>query len=561
MDPRRSAQDVLRCHLCETPCPLMYCDICDIHLCKACVGEHLFDESKEHSVLPLQKRGSSIRFPKCPKHSNKQCEIHCEQCDIPICSQCIFSDEHEQHKKCDTLQIIENRKVVLKRDLQDLEKYIYPKYQELSIHNAVQRDELIENSEKMTKNIDKQGDSWRKEIDTVIQKMKFDLKEMDSKFLAVLNEQEVAITHTLSKMTQNIADLKKLLNSNDVSIITAYKSKNSEFRNLPPKLTASLPCFAPHLIDKDHVYSQFGSLSALSIAEEHIYTVVTPVDQYSSPDRTFIDEPRIITEINTEFGGYSNELFNVTPQSDQDIWTCGSSKIMRLINRQGDLVESIQTKSGNIPNDIAVKRRGNLVYSDQNDGTVNIINNTQVQEVIRLQGWKPLSVCCASSDDLLVVMVSDDRKQTKVVCYCGFNEKHSIQYDDSGQPLYSSEEHYNTKNISENRNLDICVSDFDAGAIVVVNQAGKLRFTYTGPPSTTKEPFKPRGITTDSQGRILTADYINDRIHILDQDGQFLRYIDNCHLWRPWGLCVDARDKLFVAESVSGKVKIIQYYL
>ncbi|XP_078342035.1 uncharacterized protein LOC111107944 [Crassostrea virginica] len=533
-DPMYSFQDVIRCDLCETPIPPKHCDICHIHLCEACVRKHLSDQSKNHYIVPFKLRGS---IPKCPYHSAKLCTLLCKNCNVSICAICSSWGEHVQHKKEDILKAMAEKKDLIRKDLHELEESIYPKYQKAATNIPVQRVDVNKHSQKLTTALDKQGEALHIELDTIIQGMKSELDYMDAQHIAAIDEQEVAINKTSTEIRQVILNLKKLLDTSDVCLVSEYTSRTEEFRNLPAQFQVILQTFSPVEINREQIHQQIGSLSELVI---------------KLPVRPLLDESRILTDIQTEH----EEIYSVSCLRDSKLWTCGDDNILRLHNLQGELLRSVRTKSGNWPEDIALTRSGDLVYTDWYDRSINLVKGTKIQTLITLRGWGPRGLCSTSSGDFLVIMTSDDYNQTKVVRYSGSTEKQTIQWDDKGNRLYSSG---NTKYLSENRNQDICVADWDADAVVVVSVAGKLRFRYTGPPSTPLESLHPRGITTESQGNILTSDWYNHRIHMIDQDGHFLRFIHNCGLQYPWGLCVDFQDDLFVAEKATGKVKKLQY--
>ncbi|XP_056000231.1 uncharacterized protein LOC130048097 [Ostrea edulis] len=552
MHPRRSAQEVLLCDLCETVPLQSHCELCNINLCVNCAVKHLSDSSKRHNVVPFLQRKVTPNYPKCPKHSEKHCELHCEECNIPVCSTCVSSGKHKGHDMSDILEKLSAKTESLQKDLKELETRIYPRYEEMASDVQTEKAELETKYGKLTTIADQQGEILHREITAIVNRRKSAIAEMKTKHLDALNKNTEEITQKMAELKQIMSDLKSILKLNDVSLTSTYKSRNSQFRTLPPKVRVKLPSFSPQKINKDQLNEMFGSLPPLSINTEHGDTMKSAEAVSSPPVKPLLDEPCVTAIIDT---GY-RELYSVSCLSEDQVWTRGYNKTMNLLNLQSKLLTSIQTKSGYSPGDIAVTRDGDLVYTDYNNNTVNLIKNKQIQTVITLQGWRPGYVCCTAGNDLLVTMISDDRKQSKVVRYSGSTEKQSIQFDDQGRPLYSSGPYSDIKYLSENKNLDICVADYSA--VVVVNQSGKLRFRYTGHSSNTKQSFKPYGLTTDSQSHILTADPDNHRIHILDQDGQFLRYI-HCDLKFPFGLCVDIRDNLFVAEWYTAKVKKIQY--
>lgn len=108
--------------------------------------------------------------------------------------------------------------------------------------------------------------------------------------------------------------------------------------------------------------------------------------------------------------------------------------------------------------------------------------------------------------------------------------KQEIYKDENGEPIFEEGKEMHCLCFMENNNGDICISDDNADVMIVVNLAGKVRFRYDGKPARKNNQFSPRNIVTDSLNQIIIADYSNSCLHIINQDGQFLKCVDNCGL-------------------------------
>lgn len=551
---------IIPCELCEHP--EMHCDHCNVNMCLACVGKHLSDFSIPHNIVPFVNRGSTLKHPFCKDHSDKTCELYCQTCKSPVCISCV--SKHQGHSFLDNNKIFDAQIEIMKKDLEELKRVIHPMFEKTELEINTEKSNVEIHYDKLKTTTSQDGENLHREIDILVNRRLLEINELKTTHLALLNEQEEENTYNISKITQSIVDLNVLLTSNDISIVSNYISKNDEFRRLPPKIKVNLPSISPQKINREKLSEQFGSLFISSSSTIQRYSLETSVAESYPCTRTSQEDPfpmkllrnkpQVISSFVTNLKGLSNLIC----LNDKEIWITDLNKLMNLVNIEGEVIKSVHTKSGDTTEDIAVTKSGDLIYTDYNDRSVNIVKNTQIRTLFKVRGWKPRGICCTSTDDLLVVLVSHDNKPAKVVRYSGTKEKQSIQFSDKGQQLYSSSPCI--KYITESKNLDICVADNDAGTIVVVNKGGKLRFKYTCPLSKCMQSFNPVGITTDSQCKILTTDYLNNRILILHQDGQFLCFIDNCELQYPYGLCVDSNDNLFVAESVTGSIKKIQYY-
>lgn len=546
MDPSYTGQDITRCDLCETSVVQKYCDICRVNLCISCVGIHISDEYDRHKVVPFSRRNSTLIYPPCKIHTSKRCKFRCDDCDVLFCSLCSSLSAHERHKHSNIFEVYKSKKELIKNDAEKLENKVLPACKEMEKDIEAHISNIDKAFERVILAIENHGKYWHKKIDFILRDMKDNIGQLKKRQTEFLKKNLTKLQTLNSVLQKGILDLEDISKSKKISDAIAYSS-NNELLKLPSKVKVTPPQFQPNL-DEELTIDEFGTLTpGVLSTEDQSYSMVKQDLPSSKHDKILLEKPNIIATIVT---GTASSVAN---DNDKNIWT--SSYLNSILQRhcmQRSLCTRIPSQSGQIPRDITVNNMGELLYVSLD--TLYRIRNGETESVNTLFEWNLKNLCRTQTGDVLVSMYSDDETQSKVVRYNGSTEKQTIQFDDDGEPLYSSNDC--TKHICENGNGDICVADWRACDVVVVNQSGRLQFKYN---RQYEYEFTPFGIATDSQWHILTSDDTNKRIHVLDPLGQFLKYISNYQLNNPKGLCIDNNDDLYVCEASLGVVKKIKY--
>uniref|UniRef100_K1Q666 Tripartite motif-containing protein 2 n=1 Tax=Magallana gigas TaxID=29159 RepID=K1Q666_MAGGI len=231
------------------------------------------------------------------------------------------------------------------------------------------------------------------------------------------------------------------------------------------------------------------------------------------------------------------------------LWVSGDKDNLFQIDPEGNRRKQIQSSVGFGYH--TVTQDGDLIYTDEKNNVITRITQDEtITELIKTGDWNPTCIHASHiNGDILVGMVKDEAAKVTRYSKTG-KEIQNIQRNNNGQGLYSHPYY-----ITENINGDICISDFNKRAVVVVNKSGQHRFSYTGQ----NPKFHPFGICTDLLGHILVSD--GKTVHLLDQDGQFLSLLltPKSLIKNPIGLCVDDENNLHVGHWNTNTVTVYKY--
>lgn len=265
--------------------------------------------------------------------------------------------------------------------------------------------------------------------------------------------------------------------------------------------------------------------------------------------KRLLEVPLVTGVIDTGFPAhekYASRLYDMAITDDNKVWVGGNGDELKLFDFQGNLHRIVNTTW----NGYHLCMYNNKVVYTGYKAVEMISNNNTVMKMFTTGDWNPRGITSTASGDLLVCLNKDD--QSKVVRYSStYTVLQEIQYDSHCQPLYTTANY-----ITENVNGDIIVSDLDKCAVIAVNRLGIFRYAYSG----NDKRLLANTVASDIFGHVFVSDFMGIKIHMLDKDGRFMRYIiPEEGIKDPRGVCINGHGELIVGECKTGLAKIIKY--
>jgi hypothetical protein len=513
---------------------------------------------------------------KCKIHPTKLIDMLCEECQAPICSKCVTQENHRGHKFIDLETVYADKMALCLEEISKVDNYFHPTSQDIQKEIKGDATEIKTIMDGIRTAMKADGESLKSLVDTVISENMQEADNIEQSLLEKLQSQDTTFDVYISYLHDHLKELYGYLSSSKLSnIIPKLSEKFPKIRPIPETSKPVTPVFTAGQYSKDDVSKLLGKINLKDTKAEVrkikpmeivSLTSVKSTSKQKKQDRhkkSDVKQTLPLSTSVTEVRKFNvpgvNSTFHISLDKSGRLWTSDDDGNLVQTDLQGNQLQEIQTSGRRGYH--TVTKDGELIFTDGNNKVIKKI--TQDDEITKLihtagwfQAWTPVSIHSSHiNGDILVGMWKDE--EAKVTRYNKTGkELQNIQRDNKGLGLYSLPYY-----ITENINGDVCVSDVDKEAVVVVNKSGHHRFSYRGQ----RLRFWPYGICTDVLGRILVCNgnlFGSDGVHLLDQGGQFLSLLltqQQHRVRHPRSACVDDDNNIYMGQDGTNIVTVYKY--
>nr|XP_022320416.1 uncharacterized protein LOC111122778 [Crassostrea virginica] len=537
-------QEVVECDLCQNPVSF-FCRRCGVSLCDSCVPGHLRVSSQSgHDVVDFAMKDDDCTCF-CESHPKHECSAFCKTCDLPICLLCV-SIKHKSHNLSELSEKIEELLKSIGQENNRLQSSRH-ELERLLDHTTKQLSSLSSFYQKRKDEVTARGDEWHKQIDKTVKTLHQELDDLKKENEAMLQRQKKELEEIIEKMDEMDRKSTRLQKAKNVAEMQKFIPVITEQKTMKEFTQYTFPTFNECKIDENYLQTDFGFIEKMQKIKESLLGKKITLDLGSC--RKVLELLTVSSVIDTGFPANeitNNHLYAMAVTDDQKVWMGGESYELKLFDPQRHLQRTVTITTQGMYICMYNKQ---VVYTDRKDNTVKkITDDDTVVTMFTTGDWKPLGITDSACGDLLVCLLKDD--QSKVVRYSSTGTVlQEIQYDSQCQPLYQDAWY-----IAENVNGDIIVTDYKKIIVIAVDRLGKFRYTY----SKKEVDSFFCSLATDSIGHVYVTDSIGDKIHMLDRDGRFLRYIiPEGEIKRPRAVCMIGDGEMIVGERNTGLAKRI----
>lgn len=558
-----SAQHYLECgnEGCGKNCQF-YCNPCHRKLCEECKDEHQRNPmTKPHEVVLFNQRKRQLPVKKCTLHPTRNIDILCKECNVPLCSKCSTMEKHQGHTFNDLEDIFAGKFESNSKKISEIQGYFLATAQDLKKETEEDGKEIKKIMDSIRDSIKDEAESLKSLVDKATSEKLEHANLIEDSLLKQLKPQETTYKEYIAYLETLVGDLRGNFPITDGGGSSVACSL--EIKPIPETTKPNLPKYRFGQFSKDNVGKLLGSIVVPSVKEEK--RKIKPMEKDSSSQlkpagaqgepeqRADAIKRPIVSEVRAfKVPGVDSTWYLSVDKSGR-VWASDDGGNLVQTDPEGNQLQKIQT-SGKDEGYHTVTPTGDLLYADKIKKIINKIpQSNRISKFFKTGDWEPLSIHSSHiNGDVLVGMRKD--REAKVTRYKNGKEIQNIQMDNKRQAMYNSPLY-----ITENDNGDICASDDEKQAVVVVSKAGQHRFSYRG-----QEPaFHPYGICTDCSGNILISVGLlsNGTVEIISQDGHFLSrlFAMDQEIKSPRCVCVSDKNNLYVGQEMSNKVKVFKY--